>query len=101
MKNENKETNEQHDLHSNSISEESNGVLIIKFLLCAAAVGYMKPQIKFVLNEVKRLEDDLWEVFTTYHWDNGTHTTKDVSRHSSKRLAEEQRTINNFKTLGL
>lgn len=32
MKNENKETNEQ---------EESNGVLMIKFLLGAAAVGYM------------------------------------------------------------
>jgi len=61
----------------------------------------MKPQIKFVLHECKRLEDNLWEVWIDYHYNNGTWTTKNVSHHSSKREAEEQRTINKFKTLGI
>jgi len=60
----------------------------------------MKRQLKFTLFESKRLEDDLWEVWTEWHWDNGTFTIKDVSHHSSKREAEEQRTINKFNTLG-
>ena len=59
-----------------------------------------KPTIKFVLHECKRLENDLWEVWIDYHYDNSTHVTKDVSHHASKREAEEQRTINKFKTFG-
>ena len=56
--------------------------------------------LKYTLFEYERLEDDLWEVFTTWFWNNGTTTPKDVSHHASKREAEEQRTINKFKTLG-
>jgi hypothetical protein len=59
----------------------------------------MKRRLKFTLFETNRLEDDLWEVYTEWHWDNGTHTVKDVSHHSSKREAEEQRLINKYKSL--
>jgi hypothetical protein len=60
----------------------------------------MKPYIKFVLHEVKRLEDNLYEVWIDYHYSNSTIVTKCVSHHSSKREAEEQRTVNKFNTLG-
>ena len=59
----------------------------------------MKRRLHHTLFQVKRLEDDLWEVYTEWHWDNGTHTIKDVSHRPSKREAEEQRLINKYKNL--
>ena len=60
----------------------------------------MKPQPIYVLNEVKKLEDNLWEVWTQTHYDNDTYVTTNVSHHSSQQEAENQRTINKFKTIG-
>jgi len=59
----------------------------------------MKRRLHHTLFQVKRLEDDLWEVWDEWHWDNDTYTIKNLTHHSSKREAEEQRTINKFKNL--
>jgi len=59
----------------------------------------MKRELHHTLFEVKKLEEDLWKVYTEWHWDNGTYTVKDVSHHPTKREAEEQRTINKFKNV--
>lgn len=61
----------------------------------------MKGNIRYTLFESKRLEDDLWEVYTTWYWIDGTSTVKDITHHSSKREAEEQKLMNKFKTLGI
>jgi len=59
----------------------------------------MKKILHHTLFQSQRLEDNLFEVWTEWHWNNGTHTVKDLTHHSSKREAEEQLTINKFKNL--
>jgi len=48
---------------------------------------------------MQKVHKDLWEVFTTDYWDNGTYTTKDISHHATEREAQEQKEINKYKNL--
>jgi hypothetical protein len=57
----------------------------------------MKRKLTHTLFEVKKIHLELFEVFTTWYWDNGTHTTKDISHHSTRQEADEQRLINSQK----
>jgi len=59
----------------------------------------MKHKLTHSLVEIHKVQKDLWEVFTTDYWDNGTYTTKDVSHHSTEREAQEQKEINKHKNL--
>jgi len=59
----------------------------------------MKKILHHTLFQSQRLEDNLFEVWTEWHWKDGTYTVKDLTHHSSKREAEEQLTINKFKNL--
>jgi hypothetical protein len=59
----------------------------------------MKQKLTHSLHEMLKVQKDLYEVFTTDYWDNGTYTTKDVSHHSTKHEAQEQKEINKHKNL--
>jgi len=59
----------------------------------------MKVKLTHSLVEIHKVQKDLYEVFTTDYWDNGTYTTKDVSHHSTEREAQEQKEINKHKNL--
>tara|TARA_R110000851_G_scaffold38855_2_gene99344 strand:- start:474 stop:626 length:153 start_codon:yes stop_codon:yes gene_type:complete len=48
---------------------------------------------------MQKVHKDLYEVFTTDYWDNGTHTIKDISHHATEREAIEQKLINKHKNL--
>jgi hypothetical protein len=48
---------------------------------------------------MQKVQKDLFEVFTTDYWDNGTYTIKEISHHPNKQEAEEQRLINKHKNL--
>jgi len=57
----------------------------------------MKRKLTHSLCEMQKVNTDLYEVFTTYFWDNGTHTIKDISHHATEREAIEQKLINKHK----
>ena len=57
----------------------------------------MKVKITHSLHEVQKVHKDLYEVFTTDYWDNGTYTIKDISHHATEREAIEQKLINKHK----
>ena len=59
----------------------------------------MKRKLTHSLHEVQKVNKDLYEVFTTDFWDNGTYTIKDISHHATKQEAEEQKLINKYKNL--
>jgi len=59
----------------------------------------MKVKLTHSLVEIHKVQKDLYEVFTTDYWDNGTYTTKDVSHHSTEREAQEQKEINKHKNI--
>jgi hypothetical protein len=46
---------------------------------------------------MQKVQKDLYEVFTTDFWDNGTYTIKDISHHATEREAIEQKLINKHK----
>jgi len=57
----------------------------------------MKRKLTHSLVEIQKVNTDLYEVFTTDFWDNGTHTVKDISHHATEREAQEQKLINKHK----
>jgi len=57
----------------------------------------MKHDISFSLFEMIKVQKDLWEVFTTDYFKDGTYTTKDISHHATEREAQEQKLINKHK----
>ena len=59
----------------------------------------MKHKLTHSLYEAKKVQKDLYEVCTTNYWNNGTHTVKDISHHSTEREAKEQKLINKHKNL--
>jgi hypothetical protein len=59
----------------------------------------MKRKLTHSLHEMQKVHKDLYEVFTTDYWDNGTHTIKDISHHSTEQEAIEQKLINKHKNL--
>ena len=59
----------------------------------------MKRKLTHSLYEMQKVQKDLWEVFTTDYWDNGTYTVKELSHHSTEREAIEQKLINKSKNL--
>lgn len=59
----------------------------------------MKVKLTHSLCEMQKINKDLYEVFTTDFWDNGTYTIKDISHHATKQEAEEQKLINKYKNL--
>jgi hypothetical protein len=59
----------------------------------------MKRKLTHSLYEMQKVQKDLWEVFTTDYWDNGTYTVKELSHHSTEREAQEQKEINKHKNL--
>ena len=59
----------------------------------------MKRKLTHSLYEMQKVQKDLWEVFTTDYWDNGTYTVKELSHHSTEREAQEQKLINKSKNL--
>jgi len=59
----------------------------------------MKRKLTHSLCEMQKVHKDLYEVFTTDYWDNGTHTIKDISHHSTREEAIEQKLINKHKNL--
>jgi hypothetical protein len=59
----------------------------------------MKVKLTHSLHEMQKINKDLYEVFTTDFWDNGTYTIKDISHHATKQEAEEQKLINKYKNL--
>ena len=59
----------------------------------------MKVKLTHSLHEMKKVHKDLYEVFTTDFWDNGTYTIKDISHHATEQEAIEQKLINKHKNL--
>jgi hypothetical protein len=59
----------------------------------------MKHKLTHSLCEMQKVQKDLWEVFTTDYWNNGTYTVKDISHHATEREAQEQKEINKHKNL--
>jgi len=59
----------------------------------------MKRKLTHSLYEMQKVQKDLWEVFTTDYWDNGTYTVKELSHHSTEREAIEQKLINKHKNI--
>jgi len=59
----------------------------------------MKHKLTHSLYEMQKVQKDLWEVFTTDYWNNGTFTTKDISHHATEHEAKEQKEINKHKNL--
>jgi len=59
----------------------------------------MKRKLTHSLHEMQKVHKDLYEVFTTDFWDNGTYTVKDISHHSTEREAKEQKQINKAKNI--
>jgi hypothetical protein len=59
----------------------------------------MKVKLTHSLCEMQKINKDLYEVYTTDFWDNGTYTIKDISHHATKQEAEEQKLINKYKNL--
>jgi len=59
----------------------------------------MKRKLTHSLYEMQKVQKDLWEVFTTDYWDNGTYTVKELSHHSTEREAIEQKLINKSKNI--
>jgi len=57
----------------------------------------MKRKLTHSLCEMQKVNKDLYEVFTTDFWDNGTYTIKDISHHSTEQEAQEQKLINKHK----
>ena len=57
----------------------------------------MKRKLTHSLVEIQKINKDLYEVFTTDFWDNGTYTIKDISHHATKQEAEEQKLSNKYK----
>lgn len=57
----------------------------------------MKPKTSFSLFEMQKVQKDLWEVFTTDYYNDGTYSIKDISHHATEREAEEQKLINKHK----
>jgi hypothetical protein len=45
----------------------------------------MKRKLTHSLHEMQKVNKELYEVFTTDYWDNGTYTTKDISYQQSTR----------------
>jgi hypothetical protein len=46
---------------------------------------------------MQKINKDLYEVYTTDFWDNGTYTIKNISHHATEREAIEQKLINKHK----
>ena len=59
----------------------------------------MKRKLTHSLHEMQKVQKDLYEVYTTDFWDNGTYTVKDISHHSTEREAKEQKQINKAKNI--
>jgi hypothetical protein len=57
----------------------------------------MKHKLTHSLCEMQKVQKDLWEVFTTDYWNNGTHTMRELSHHATEREAQEQKLINKHK----
>ena len=57
----------------------------------------MKPKTSFSLFEMQKVQKDLWEVFTTDYYKDGTYSIKDISHHATEREAQEQKQINKHK----
>jgi len=57
----------------------------------------MKHNKSFSLFEMIKVQKDLWEVFTTDYYKDGTYSIKDISHHSTEREATEQKLINKHK----
>ena len=57
----------------------------------------MKVKLTHSLCEMQKINKDLYEVFTTDYWDNGTHTMRELSHHATEREAQEQKLINKHK----
>ncbi len=57
----------------------------------------MKRKLTHSLVEIQKVNKDLYEVFTTDYWDNGTHTMRELSHHATEREAQEQKLINKHK----
>ena len=57
----------------------------------------MKRKLTHSLVEIQKVQKDLWEVFTTDYWDNGTYTMRELSHHATEREAQEQKLINKHK----
>jgi uncharacterized protein YegJ (DUF2314 family) len=58
----------------------------------------MKKELSHKLFEVKKIQKELFEVFTTWYWTNGTYTISEITHHATKEEADEQRLINKRKT---
>ena len=73
--------------------------ILVGALLMAKQIKFnqMKHKLSHTLFEVKKIQKELFEVYTTWFWDNGTYTTKDISHHATRQEAEEQRLINSQK----
>ncbi|GAG75153.1 unnamed protein product [marine sediment metagenome] len=57
----------------------------------------MKHDKSFSLFEMIKVQKDLWEVFTTDYFKDGTYSIKDISQHATEREAQEQKQINKDK----
>ncbi len=57
----------------------------------------MKRKLTHSLVEIQKVHKDLYEVFTTDFWNNGTHTMRELSHHATEREAQEQKLINKHK----